>query len=107
VVPRVSTTLVTGGPGRPQDKAPKLTESKDLFKEVDYCREPPGPLGEGDGRWLDATLTAGGLRRPRPPHEEVALAAYYAWEREGRPHGRDLEHWNDALAHLRRQRRAD
>ena len=74
---------------------------------IDYCREPPVPLGEGDGRWLDATLTAGGLRQPRPPHEEVALAAYYAWEREGRPHGRDLEHWNEALAHLRRQKGAD
>jgi hypothetical protein len=74
---------------------------------IDYCREPPVPLGEGDGRWLDATLTAGGLRQPRPPQEEVALAAYYAWEREGRPRGRDLEHWNDALAQLRRQKGAD
>ena len=25
--------------------------------------------------------------------EEIAKRAYAIWEREGRPHGRDLEHW--------------
>jgi hypothetical protein len=26
-------------------------------------------------------------------HDEIAERAYAIWEREGRPHGRDLEHW--------------
>ena len=29
-------------------------------------------------------------------HGEIAKRAYAIWEREGRPHGRDFEHWLDA-----------
>src|SRR5262245_37158838 len=57
-----------------------------------------------DYRWLDATLQAHGLRGPTPSAEEVAVAAYYLWEEEGRPHGRDREHWDRALTQLRRNR---
>ena len=28
------------------------------------------------------------------------VAAYYIWEKEGYPHGRDLEHWYQASAQL-------
>jgi hypothetical protein len=70
--------------------------------QVDYSREPAVPLGEEASRWLDGLLTAEGLRAPPPPHEAVARAAYHLWEREGRPHGRDEEHWYRALAQLRR-----
>jgi hypothetical protein len=31
-------------------------------------------------------------------HHDVATRAYYIWEREGRPEGRDQEHWFRALA---------
>jgi hypothetical protein len=27
------------------------------------------------------------------PESDVAKAAYYIWEREGRPSGRELDHW--------------
>lgn len=30
--------------------------------------------------------------------EEIRLIAYQIWEEEGRPHGRDLEHWRKAEA---------
>lgn len=35
-----------------------------------------------------------------PTHEEIAVYAYYLWEFEGRPHGRDKEHWQQARAYL-------
>ena len=65
---------------------------------IDYQGEPAGPLGEEDRGWLYGMLQAEGRR---PPHEAVALAAYYLWEREGRPHGRDREHWYRAREQLR------
>jgi Protein of unknown function (DUF2934) len=34
---------------------------------------------------------------PRPPaemrHKQVEARAYALWEKEGRPHGHDLDHW--------------
>jgi hypothetical protein len=55
--------------------------------------------------WLVSAFGGGRLRlhplATSPPlHEEVAVAAYYIWEHEGRPHGRDKEHWYRALAQL-------
>lgn len=35
-----------------------------------------------------------------PTHEEIAVYAYYLWEFEGRPHGKDKEHWQQARAYL-------
>jgi hypothetical protein len=32
----------------------------------------------------------------------VAVAAYYIWEKEGRPPGRDLDHWLRAEHNIRR-----
>ena len=68
---------------------------------IDYRREPAVQIKEEDRRWLDTMLTAQGLREWSPPHEEVAVAAYYIWEQEGRPHGHDQEHWHKALTQLR------
>ena len=31
---------------------------------------------------------------------KVRERAYYIWEREGRPHGRELQHWQAALSEL-------
>ena len=33
---------------------------------------------------------------------EIALAAYYIWEKEGHPQGRELDHWLSAEHHVRR-----
>lgn len=33
--------------------------------------------------------------------QRVRLRAYYLWEAEGRPHGRDQEYWHRALAEER------
>ena len=33
-------------------------------------------------------------------HEKVKERAYAIWEREGRPHGRDREHWQEAEAEI-------
>jgi hypothetical protein len=30
-------------------------------------------------------------------HDDIATRAYYIWEQEGRPEGRDQEHWFRAL----------
>ena len=35
-----------------------------------------------------------------PTDEEIARYAYYLWESEGRIHGRDLDYWLQAKAHL-------
>ncbi len=31
---------------------------------------------------------------------EIAERAYYIWETQGRPHGRDQEHWHQAAAEV-------
>lgn len=38
---------------------------------------------------------------------EIAMAAYYIWEKEGRPHGHDLDHWLRAEHNARRLVDAD
>jgi hypothetical protein len=35
-----------------------------------------------------------------PTHEEVAMRAYYIWEQEGKPQGRDVEIWKLAEREL-------
>jgi hypothetical protein len=35
-----------------------------------------------------------------PTHEQIAVRAYALYEMEGRPHGRDAEHWARAEAEL-------
>ena len=39
-----------------------------------------------------------------PTTEEIRAAAHYLWEQDGRPEGRDLEHWLKAEALLRQNR---
>lgn len=44
-----------------------------------------------------------------PSSEEIAAAAHLIWDQEGRPNGRDLQHWLEAEAQLlavRKQRAA-
>jgi hypothetical protein len=36
---------------------------------------------------------ASAVPAPTPTHADVALRAYEIWEREGRPTGRDQDHW--------------
>lgn len=35
-----------------------------------------------------------------PSSEEIAAAAHLIWEQEGRPNGRDLQHWLESEAQL-------
>jgi hypothetical protein len=35
-----------------------------------------------------------------PTQDEIAAYAYKLWEAEGRPDGRDVDHWLQAKAHL-------
>ncbi len=39
--------------------------------------------------------------RPEPTHDDIALCAMSIWKEEGRPQGRELEHWLLAEARLR------
>ena len=32
--------------------------------------------------------------------QDIAARAYQLWEEEGRPHGRDLDHWSKATSEL-------
>jgi hypothetical protein len=34
------------------------------------------------------------------PVSEIAMRAYYIWEAEGRPEGRDIDHWLRAESEL-------
>lgn len=36
-----------------------------------------------------------------PTIDPIAVCAYYLWEQEDRPEGRDLEHWLQAEVRLR------
>lgn len=38
--------------------------------------------------------------QPGTAEESVRIAAYYIWEKEGRPEGEDLRHWYLAIAEL-------
>ena len=38
---------------------------------------------------------------------DVAACAYLIWEKEGRPHGRDIEHWMQAETLLRAMHAAE
>jgi hypothetical protein len=44
-------------------------------------------------------------QEPRVTHETIAAVAYSIWHREGRPHGRDKEHWQKAVSQLQRHGR--
>jgi Protein of unknown function (DUF2934) len=41
-----------------------------------------------------------------PTNEEIAAVAHCIWEHEGRPEGRDLEHWLKAETQIRLNRSA-
>ena len=43
--------------------------------------------------------------RHEPTHDEIALAAFLAWEKEGRPPGRETACWLNAEAQLRQLHR--
>ena len=47
------------------------------------------------------TTVLGGVE---PTREEVGLRAYFIWEREGKPQGREQQHWLQALAELKAER---
>ncbi len=74
----------------------------DYSGRIDYGRGPAVPLDEGDRRWLRDALRDKGLREWSSFEEEIAVAAYSLWEKEGRPHGRDREHWRLAAEQLKR-----
>ena len=42
-----------------------------------------------------------------PTREEIAICAYSIYEAEGRPQGKDREHWWQAEIHLIAQRKAE
>ena len=44
---------------------------------------------------------------PAPNVEEVAERAYTLWLRDGKPDGRDLDHWHEAERLLREERARD
>ncbi|KAF0181641.1 MAG: hypothetical protein FD161_314 [Limisphaerales bacterium] len=46
-------------------------------------------------------LRASATPRREPTHDEIALCAMTIWVEEGRPQGRDLEHWLLAESRLR------
>ena len=42
------------------------------------------------------------LEQERPSHDEIARRAYAIFEQQGRPEGREMEHWLEAEAQLTR-----
>lgn len=44
---------------------------------------------------------------PTPNSEEIAACAYLIWLEEGRPDGRDMQHWQKAEAQLLAARQHD
>src|SRR5262249_16359513 len=73
-------------------------------ERIDYRRAPAVPIREGIRPWLSELLhLEGPLSFPSESgastsgQEEIARAAYYLWISEGRPQGRDQEHWFRAV----------
>jgi hypothetical protein len=54
-----------------------------------------------------AAMSAENPHQPELNPDEVALCAYLIWEKEGKPHGRDADHWFQAQTLLRAMRAAD
>ena len=54
--------------------------------------DPAVPLDNEERANMDVLLRAKNLRKPPPPHEVIALAAYLIWEGEGCPQGKDKQH---------------
>jgi hypothetical protein len=48
----------------------------------------------------DKRLLTNGPNGSKPEFREVATCAYLIWEQEGRPHGRDVDHWLEAERQL-------
>jgi hypothetical protein len=65
-------------------------------EQIDYRCEPDVPLTADRYRRVAALL-----KWPTFLHEQIAAAAFQIWEEEGRPQGRDREHWKKALKRLR------
>ncbi|HEY8576006.1 MAG TPA: DUF2934 domain-containing protein [Devosia sp.] len=53
-------------------------------------------MPEADDPWIDKDFEA-----------QVRDTAYFLWENDGRPHGREKEYWFTALDRCLRQREAD
>ena len=49
-------------------------------------------------------MSAESFPQPELNPADVAACAYLIWEKEGRPHGRDAEHWFQAETLLRAMR---
>jgi len=82
-----------------------FTRAYDLggFRErINYDSDPPVNLNEVNHRWLDQHLRAMKARvKPEPTDEEIAVAAYFLWQQEGCPEGREASHWQAAKEKLR------
>jgi hypothetical protein len=83
-------------------------DQANLGAKIDYQRDPATVMSDENRTWLAQYLKHQKLRKEArqtggvdPPHEAIALAAYYLWLAEGRTHGRDREHWLRALEQLR------
>ena len=67
---------------------------------IDYQQAPSVALSD-ENRQLVERLFPGLKHQFELLHERVAVAAYYLWEKEGCPHGRDKVHWCEAVEQLK------
>jgi len=79
----------------------RCCEEDSFISQIDYRLDPPVPLNEHKRNMLDTLLVGQNRRKPLPPHEEIERVAYRLWESAGKPHGRDQEHWYQAVGLLR------
>jgi hypothetical protein len=87
------------GDGEPEQIAFPPSEIVALYPgESGDEQNQPQPGESPPSRQISVT------RRGKPVISErwIAQAAYYMWEKEGRPHGRDLDHWLHAESEIRR-----
>jgi hypothetical protein len=73
----------------------------EFASKIDYRCDPAVPLSVEERFWLDELLRKKKLRDPLPPEQAIAEAAYFLWQAEGCPLGRDKEHWLRAANQLR------
>ena len=104
-LPKFKLTLAPDDRDTLLDLQSSFTRAYDLGNfgtRINYDNDPPVKLKNEDDRWCDQLLRSKGLRtRPEPTNNEIAVAAYFLWQQEGCPSGRESEHWRRAREQLR------
>ena len=88
-------------PAKITSKPASPTKAKPVTKAVKAAAVQPVVSKPAAPKAKPAAPTVVKSAPAEPTHEAIALRAYQIWEKNGRPSGREAEHWSQALAQLK------